>query len=68
MLHLLPAKAQGAHGIISEPIGARREKADGLCADVVIDPEKDDPVAAVKEVTCGRGADAVIVTVGNPGP
>ncbi|MGD9028776.1 MAG: alcohol dehydrogenase catalytic domain-containing protein [Anaerolineae bacterium] len=66
MLHLLLAKAQGARVIVSEPMATRRKKAEELGAHDVIDPGKNDAVEAVRELTEGQGADAVIVAVGHP--
>lgn len=65
MLHLQLAKLRGARIIVSDTIEERREEARKLGAHVVIDPQSQDPVAAVREATDGQGADAVVVAVGN---
>jgi 2-desacetyl-2-hydroxyethyl bacteriochlorophyllide A dehydrogenase len=66
LLHVQFARLRGAAQVIcSEPFEARRRKAAGLGADVVIDPSTTDPVAAVLDATAGRGADVVIEAVGS---
>ncbi|MBP1042544.1 alcohol dehydrogenase catalytic domain-containing protein [Vagococcus sp. BWB3-3] len=54
---------QGARVIISEPDEQRRDKALALGAHLVIDPNKEELVERVKEVTAGRGAEVVINTI-----
>jgi L-iditol 2-dehydrogenase len=66
LLHMLLARAQGARVIVSELLAERREKAKALGAHEVIGGDGVDPVTAVKELTEGRGADAVIVAIGHP--
>jgi len=66
LLHLQLARAQGARVIVSELLAERREKAQALGAHEVIGGNDVDPVAAVRELTGGRGADAVIVAIGHP--
>ncbi|MBD3184419.1 alcohol dehydrogenase catalytic domain-containing protein [Candidatus Poribacteria bacterium] len=63
--HVQLAKYQGARVIVSEFIESRRQKAKELGADDVIDPTSENPVERVKELTEGRGANAVIVAIGN---
>ena len=65
LLHLILARALGAAPIIvSEPVAGRREIARRWGADIVLDPQRDDVTAAVKDATDGYGADGVIVSVG----
>jgi L-iditol 2-dehydrogenase len=66
LLHLLLARAQGARVIVSELLEARREKARALGAHAVIEADQVDPVEAVRQLTGGRGADAVVVAIGHP--
>ena len=67
LLHLLMARAAGASPIVvSEPIEARRAIARRWGADLVLDPERDDAAAAVRDATGGAGADAVVLSVGAP--
>ena len=60
ILHLLVLKNRGLRVIISEPDKRRRDFAHKLGADFVIDPGNDNPVERIKNLTDGRGADAVI--------
>jgi L-iditol 2-dehydrogenase len=62
MLHVLCAKRKGARVIVSEPDEARRRLALRLGADVAFDPLAEDAVAFVKNLTGGRGAEAVFNT------
>ena len=65
MMHLKLAKAVGAAKVIISEIDERRCKiAEGLGADYVINPMKEDLEKKVLELTNGHGADAVIVAVG----
>ncbi len=64
MLHTQLAKHNGARVIISDPIESRLEMAKELGADDTINPSKEDTIERVKELTEGRGANAVIVAVG----
>ncbi|HEX2186514.1 MAG TPA: zinc-binding dehydrogenase, partial [Chloroflexota bacterium] len=64
LMHLQLARNRGARVIVSDPIAARLEVARKLGAHDVIDASSTDAVARVKELTEGRGADAVIVAVG----
>jgi L-iditol 2-dehydrogenase len=67
LLHLQLARSRGARVIASDPLAARLEIARALGAHDVIDAAGTDPVAEVKALTDGRGADAVIVAVGAEG-
>jgi S-(hydroxymethyl)glutathione dehydrogenase/alcohol dehydrogenase len=57
----------GAHPIIAvDLLDAKLTAALAFGATGTINAAQDDPVARVKELTSGRGADYVFVTVGNP--
>ena len=58
------ARALGARTIVTSSSAEKLARARGLGADVAIDHERDDVVAAVREATDGRGADVVVETVG----
>jgi threonine dehydrogenase-like Zn-dependent dehydrogenase len=64
MLNLLVAKQRGARVILSELSSERLEKGRLLGADELVDASRSDPVARVKELTNGKGADVVVVAVG----
>lgn len=64
LLHLQLARNRGVRLIASDPLAARLETARALGAHDTIDASSVDPIARVKEITEGRGADAVIVAVG----
>ncbi len=65
--HVMVAKAVGATVVVSDPIAERRELARQFGADYVVEGSAtEEVVAAVNELTDGRGADAVIVTIGSP--
>jgi L-iditol 2-dehydrogenase len=68
LLHLQVALHRGGRVIVSDPIASRLEKARELGAHETIDASATDPVERVKELTEGRGANAVIVAVGHPEP
>lgn len=59
------AKAMGGRVIGVEPIAERRQLALDLGADEVIDPGEVDPVAAIRELTHGEGADGAFETSGS---
>lgn len=62
---LQSARAAGAaEVIVLDPIESRRKMARDLGASAVIDPTDGDPVAAVRAMTGGIGADIVIECVG----
>ena len=54
------SRAMGARVIALDTVAERRSLAKGLGADEVIDPGHDEPVAALKELTGGRGVDIAI--------
>ncbi len=62
MLHMMSAKLSGARVIMSEPDPARRKLAEELGCDITINPLETDPVAYIKELTGGIGAEAVFNT------
>jgi 2-desacetyl-2-hydroxyethyl bacteriochlorophyllide A dehydrogenase len=65
LLNALVLKCRGARVIVCELDAARREKAREMGVDAVLDPTEADPIEAVKALTRGRGADAVIAAVGS---
>ena len=66
LTHLMLARAMGvATIVVSDFVESRLAAAKEMGADVVVNPEKEDMSAAVKDATGGVGADAVIVSVGN---
>ncbi len=62
-LHNLLAKKKGARTILVELDKARREMAQKMGADVVLDPAEGDPIAAIMELTEKRGAHVCFFTV-----
>jgi L-iditol 2-dehydrogenase len=68
LLHLQIARHRGARVIVSDPIATRLDKARELGAHDAIDASATDAVARVKQLTEGRGANAVIVAVGGAEP
>jgi threonine dehydrogenase-like Zn-dependent dehydrogenase len=65
LLNVLVLKRRGARVIVCELDAARRRKALALGADAALDPSTEDVRARVKELTEGRGADAVLAAVGS---
>ncbi|MEO9103738.1 MAG: zinc-binding dehydrogenase [Terrimesophilobacter sp.] len=65
LMNLIAMKKHGARVIVSEIDADRLAKAKSMGADVIIDASKQDPIAAVKELTGGRGADIVIAAIGH---
>lgn len=64
-LHVVLARLMGCKVLVSDPDEERLEFVrDRLGAEVTVSPLTGDPVAAAKEMTDGRGADAVFVTAG----
>jgi len=66
MLHMMVSRLKGARVILSEPDPVRRELAKTLGCDAVFSPKEEDPVAFVKGLTGGRGADVVFNTTAIP--
>jgi len=65
MLNMMVAKRRGARVIVSEVDPKRNAYALELGADATVNPKSEDAVARVKELTGGKGADVVIVAIGN---
>lgn len=62
------ARASGAAKIITvEPAPFRRDLAQRVGSDVVVDPRSEDVVARLLEETAGEGVDVVLEMSGNPG-
>ncbi len=61
-LHVMLAKRKGARVVMSEVDEGRRALAISSGADIAINPMETDPVAFVKNLTDGRGADVVFNT------
>jgi L-iditol 2-dehydrogenase len=68
LMHAQVALHRGGRVIVSDPIAARLAKAKELGVHDVIDASAVDPIERVKELTEGRGANAVIVAVGAAEP
>jgi len=67
IMHLLLARLSGASTVIvSEMIEERRLQALEWGADLAINPDREDLLAAVREVSRSRGADVVIVAAPAP--
>ena len=66
LMHIQLAKHCGARVIVSEIIEERLEVAKKLGADDTVNPARENLIKKVKELTEGRGADAVIMAVGIP--
>ncbi len=58
------SRALGARTIVTSSSPEKLARARDLGADVAVDHEQDDVVAAVREATAGRGADVIVETVG----
>jgi L-iditol 2-dehydrogenase len=65
LMNVIAAKQHGARVIVSEIDAGRLAMAKRMGADELIDASKEDPVARVKELTEGRGAEAVIAAIGH---
>ena len=65
LMHMQVARNFGARVIASDPVAARRDKAQALGAEWVVDPQATDLGQFIKEVTGGWGADAIALTVGS---
>lgn len=67
LMHLQLAKIAGARKVIvSEPIASRREKAEKLGADFVVDPASENLQDIVMRETDGLGMDVIVVAIGVP--
>lgn len=65
LLNVVALKKHGARVIVSEIDPERLARARQLGADVAIDASAEDPVARVRELTDGRGAEHVITAIGS---
>lgn len=65
LLNVLALKKHGARVIVSEIDADRLAKARELGADETIDASATDPIARVRELTDGRGAEVVIAAIGH---
>ncbi len=65
LMNVIAAKKRGARVIVSEIDAERLARARSLGADELIDASTTDPVARVRELTGGRGAEAVIAAIGH---
>ncbi len=65
LMNVTAARQRGARVIVSEVDPGRLEMARRMGANELIDATKVDPVARVKELTEGRGAEAVIAAIGH---
>jgi L-iditol 2-dehydrogenase len=61
---LMLAKASGADVLIVDRVASSLQVAQDLGADLTVNPDEDDPVAAIKAFTGGRGADIVFECAG----
>ncbi|MBI4300435.1 MAG: alcohol dehydrogenase catalytic domain-containing protein [Chloroflexi bacterium] len=67
IMHLLLAQAMGLTiTILSDFVDARLEHAKALGATAVVNPKRQDVTEVVMQATGGKGADAAILSVGNP--
>ena len=66
-MHVMLAKLAGASVIVSDIDPVRLAQAGQLGADRTVNPETEDLVAVVKDLTAGRGADGVIVAASSRG-
>jgi L-iditol 2-dehydrogenase len=67
LMHLQLSKIVGAKKVIvSEPIQSRREKAEKLGADLVVDPTKENLAEIVMRETDGLGMDVIVMAIGVP--
>ncbi|WP_110955089.1 zinc-binding dehydrogenase [Anaerosinus massiliensis] len=67
LMHLQLAKIAGAcKVIVSEPIASRREKAEKLGADLIVDPTKEILQEIIRKETDGLGVDVIMVAIGVP--
>ena len=65
LMNVIAAKQRGARVIVSEIVPDRLAMAKRMGADELIDASTTDPVARVRELTGGRGAEAVIAAIGH---
>lgn len=65
LMNVIALKQHGARVIVSEIDPDRLAKARELGADLTIDATQEDPIARVRELTQGRGAEYVITAIGS---
>jgi L-iditol 2-dehydrogenase len=65
LMNVVALKKHGARVIVSETDATRLERARAMGADELIDAAATDPVARVRELTGGRGAEHVIAAIGH---
>jgi L-iditol 2-dehydrogenase len=65
LMNVVAARQYGARVIVSEVDPGRLEMARRMGADELVDASKVDPVERVRELTEGRGAEAVIAAIGH---
>jgi (R,R)-butanediol dehydrogenase / meso-butanediol dehydrogenase / diacetyl reductase len=61
---LLSLRVLGIRCVVSDPSAVRRDAAESLGAEQVLDPASDDTVAVVRELTDGAGADGAVDAAG----
>jgi L-iditol 2-dehydrogenase len=66
LMHVQLARARGARVVAVDMLPDRLEAARRLGAQDVVSASESDPVKEVKRLTEGRGANGVVVTVGDP--
>ena len=65
---VMGARLAGAEAVVAvDPVEFRRETALGLGATHALDPSSEDVVAAIHDLSDGRGADVALDTAGAPG-
>lgn len=65
LLNIQVSKMSGALVVASDPIDYRLRAAEGMGADVVVNPDEESLREVVESVSDGYGADVVIATVGS---
>lgn len=65
MLNLMIAKRRGVRAIVSEIDEKRNAFAKEMGADYTVNPKDGDAPSEVRELTGGKGADVVVVAIGN---
>jgi L-iditol 2-dehydrogenase len=65
LMNVIAAKQRGARVIVSEIDPGRLAMAKRMGADELIDASQEDPIERVKQLTEGRGAEAVIAAIGH---
>lgn len=68
LMNVLALKLHGARVIVTEVDPGRLALASRMGADEIIDATQEDPIAAVKRLTEGRGAEFVVLAIGGPKP